>query len=135
MYQSTTQIRVRYAETDQMSVVYYGNYAQYFEVGRVEAIRQLGYSYKAMEEEGIILPVVEMHAKYLRSASYDELLTIITTIKEMPTKHEIVFDSEIYNDRKKLLTKATVHLYFVDKNNWKKTHMPKKLEEQLKKFF
>lgn len=135
MYQSTTQIRVRYAETDQMNVVYYGNYAQYFEVGRVEAIRQLGYSYKAMEEIGVILPVVEMHAKYLRSAFYDELLTIVTTIQEMPTKHEIIFDSEIFNENKKLLTKGTVHLYFVNKNNWKKTYMPKELEERLKAFF
>src|SRR3954453_5098202 len=76
MYVSTTQARVRYAETDQMGIVYYGNYAQYFEISRVENMRQLGYSYKEMEKEGVILPVVEMHIKYLRSAVYDDLLTI-----------------------------------------------------------
>ena len=84
MYQSTTQTRVRYAETDQMNVVYYGNYAQYFEIGRVESMRALGYTYKRMEDEGIILPVVELHTRYLRPATYDDLLTVKTTLREMP---------------------------------------------------
>ena len=78
MYVSETAARVRYAETDQMGIVYYGNYAQYFEIGRVESIRQLGYSYKQMEEDGVMLPVTELHIKFLRSACYDDLITIKT---------------------------------------------------------
>src|ERR1700761_2513306 len=99
MYESTTQVRVRYAETDQMNVVYYGNYAQYFEVGRVEAIRQLGFSYKDLEATGIIMPVVEFTAKYLRPARYDDLLTIRTTIQDWPAGHRIAFHQEVYNER------------------------------------
>ena len=135
MYQSTTQIRVRYAETDQMNVVYYGNYAQYFEVGRVEAIRQLGYSYKEMEDDGIILPVVEMHTRYLRSATYDDLLTVKTTIKDLPTGHEIVFHSEILNEQNKLLTVGEVHLFFLNRETKKRTRMPEKMMEKLQSFF
>jgi acyl-CoA thioester hydrolase len=100
MYESTTQIRVRYAETDQMNVVYYGNYAQYFEVGRVESIRQLGYTYKDMEHSGVIMPVVEMHVRYLRPATYDDLLTVKTTLREMPVDHSIEFFQEVFNDSK-----------------------------------
>lgn len=136
MYQSSTQIRVRYAETDQMGVVYYGNYLQYLEIGRVEAIRQLGFSYKTMEEEdNILLPVVEVKIKYLRSALYDEVLTIVTTLKEMPVAHEIVFYFEIFNERKKLLTTAEVRLFFLDKTTHKKTPVPQRLAEKLKPYF
>lgn len=135
MYQSKTQIRVRYAETDQMGVVYYGNYAQYFEVGRVEAIRQLGYSYKEMEAEGVVMPVVSMETKYMRSATYDELLTIETTIHTLPESFEIIFDVAIYNERGKVLTTGKVRLYFVDKSTWKKITIPAKLKEKLADFF
>ena len=135
MYQSETIIRVRYAETDQMGVVYYGNYAQYFEVGRVEAIRQLGYSYKQMEEEGIAMPVVAMETKYLRSALYDENLRIVTMIRELPTSHEIVFHTEIFNEKSKLLTTGKVRLYFMDKATWKKTVIPEKLKLKLAPFY
>ena len=76
MYEFNTQVRVRYAEADPMNVVYYGNYAQYFEVGRVESLRNLGISYKGIEDMGIMLPVVELNIKYLRPAKYDDLLTI-----------------------------------------------------------
>ena len=105
MYQFTTPIRVRYAETDQMGVVYYGNYAQYFEVGRVETIRSLGMSYKALEDMGVMLPVVEMNIKYLRPAHYDDVLNIQSTIKELPEKHIIEFHQEIYNEAGKLIIK------------------------------
>lgn len=135
MYQSETTIRVRYAETDQMGVVYYGNYAQYFEVGRVEAIRQLGYSYKKMEEEGFAMPVVAMETKYLRSAYYDELLTIVTTIRNLPAAHEIIFDCEIFNERKKLLTTGKIRLYFMDKLTWKKIAIPQTLKSRLEPFY
>src|ERR1700750_3469452 len=117
MYISEHQVRVRYAETDQMNVVYHGNYAQYFEVGRVEAIRQLGLSYKDLEASGIIMPVIEWTAKFLRPARYDDLLTIRTTLKEMPTSHRIEFIQEVYTESGKLLTASKVLLYFLRSSN------------------
>lgn len=135
MYSSDTQIRVRYAETDQMDVVYYGNYAQYFEVGRVEAIRQLGLSYKNMEADGIILPVVEFTAKYLRPAHYDDLLTIRTSIREMPVDHRVTFHQEVFNEQGKLLTVGKVLLYFLKKDTMGKTKMPADLESRLVPYF
>src|SRR4051812_45421219 len=114
MYETLTQLRVRYAETDQMNVVYYGNYAQYFEVGRVESIRSLGITYKDMEATGVIMPVVEMHVRYLRSAKYDDLLTIKTTLRELPADHKIEFFQEVYNETEKLLTSGRIVLYFLD---------------------
>src|ERR1700759_3350892 len=124
MFVSETTIRVRYAETDQMNVVYHGNYAQYFEVGRVEAIRQLGLSYKDLEASGIIMPVIEWTAKFVRPAHYDDLLTVRTTLKEMPANHRIEFLQEVYNEKGKLLTTGTVLLYFLKSANMEKTHMP-----------
>src|ERR1700761_4541875 len=108
MYTSETKMRVRYAETDQMNVVYHGNYAQYFEVGRVEAIRQLGFSYKDLEATGIILPVIEWTARFLRPARYDDLLTVRTTLKSWPADHRILFLQEVYNEDGKLLTTGSV---------------------------
>ncbi len=135
MYISETTARVRYAETDQMGIVYYGNYAQYFEIGRVESIRQLGYSYKEMEEDGVMLPVVEVHIKYLRSAVYDDLLTIRTTLRELPVDHKITFHSEVLNEKGKLLTTGMVTLYFLDTKTRKKREMPEKMKERLASFF
>ncbi|MEX6690506.1 thioesterase family protein [Danxiaibacter flavus] len=135
MYESITQVRVRYAETDQMNVVYYGNYAQYFEVGRVESIRQLGYTYKDMENEGVMMPVIELSIKYLRPATYDDLITIKTQIREMPVDHKIEFHQEVYNESGKMLTSGNVKLYFLETKTWKKTHMPPKLHEKLAPYF
>jgi acyl-CoA thioester hydrolase len=135
MYSSETKIRVRYAETDQMNVVYYGNYAQYFEVGRVESIRQLGFSYKDLESTGIIMPVVEMNVKYLRPARYDDLLTIRTTLREWPAEHRIRFHQEVFNEEGKLLTVGDVLLYFLRSANMEKTHMPKEMADRLQPFF
>ena len=135
MYQSSTQIRVRYAETDQMNVVYYGNYAQYFEVGRVESIRQLCYSYKDMEATGIIMPVVELQVRYLRPATYDDLLTVTTTIRELPQNHQIEFHQEVFNESGKLLTSGKVVLYFLQAATRQKTTMPDSLKEKLLPFF
>ncbi len=84
MYESTTQVRVRYGETDQMGYLYYGYYALYYEVGRAEAIRQLGFTYKELEDMGIVMPVAELNAKYLRPALYDNLITVKTILKELP---------------------------------------------------
>jgi acyl-CoA thioester hydrolase len=135
MYVATTQLRVRYAETDQMNVVYYGNYAQYFEVGRVEAIRQLGLSYKEMEQQGIHMPVVEMHIKYLRPAHYDDLITVQTTVRELPTAHKIEFYQEVFNEQKKLLTAGTVLLYFIDSKTGRRALAPEALKEKLAEYF
>ena len=135
MFISETQLRVRYAETDQMNVVYYGNYAQYFEVGRTESIRQLGFTYKDMEAMGVIMPVVEMHCRYLRTAHYDDLLTVKTTLKELPADHKIEFHQEVFNENKKLLTVGRVVLYFVTATGMQKTTMPVQLYDKLKPFF
>lgn len=124
MYISETTIRVRYADTDQMSVVYYGNYATYFEVGRTESIRQLGFTYKDLEAKGIMMPVVELHAKFLRPAKYDDLLTIRTTLRELPTDHKMEFHTEILNENKKLLCTGRVVLFFLNISDQKRAKMP-----------
>jgi acyl-CoA thioester hydrolase len=135
MYESTTQLRVRYAETDQMNVVYYGNYAQYFEVGRVESIRQLGFTYKDIEESGLIMPVVEFHTRYLRPATYDELLTIKTQVRELPVSYRIEFFQDVYNEQHRLLAAGRVILYFLEKGTWKKTSIPTPLQTALAAYF
>jgi acyl-CoA thioester hydrolase len=135
MFVTETHIRVRYAETDQMNVVYYGNYAQYFEVARAESIRNLGFTYKEMEAEGVMMPVVEMQTKYLRPAHYDDLLTIKTIMREMPIDHKIRFEHEVYNQEKKLLTLGKVVLYFVKMGSFEKTVMPGSLHSLLQTFF
>lgn len=108
-----TQFRVRYSETDQMRVVYHGNYAQYFEVGRVEWLRNIGISYKWMEENGIMLPVVSLTMNYKKPARYDELLTLKTILKKQTTV-KIEFDYELYNEGGELLTTGNSILVFVD---------------------
>ncbi|TDH29215.1 acyl-CoA thioesterase [Segetibacter sp. 3557_3] len=135
MFESTCQLRVRYAETDQMNIVYYGNYAQYFEVGRVESIRQLGFTYKDMEAMGVIMPVVELQTKYVRPAYYDDLLTVKTTLREMPLDHRIEFHQEVYNESGKLLTTGRVVLYFIRADNKAKTVMPEALRDKLVTYF
>ena len=134
MYNSETTIRVRYAETDQMGFVYYGNYLQYYEVGRVEALRQLGTSYKTMEDEGIILPVYTCNVKYLKSAVYDDLLLIKTSIKEIP-KVRISFDYEIYNQHNELLNTGNTMLVFVSKLTNRPCLAPKTFLEKISNYF
>jgi len=135
MFESCTQIRVRYAETDQMNIVYHGNYAQYFEVGRAESIRQLGFTYRDMEESGVIMPIVELHNKFIRPAHYDDLLTIKTILKELPVDHRIEFHQEVYNESGKLLTIGRVVLYFLNVKTKDKTILPEILLNKLKPFF
>jgi acyl-CoA thioester hydrolase len=135
MFVTETHIRVRYAETDQMNVVYYGNYAQYFEVARAESIRNLGFTYRELEATGIIMPVVEMQTKFLRPAHYDDLLTIKTILRELPTDHKIIFEHEVFNAEKKLLTLGKVVLYFVKMGNFEKTSMPAAMRNILISFF
>jgi acyl-CoA thioester hydrolase len=130
-----TLIRVRYAETDQMNVVYYGNYAQYFEVARAESIRNLGLTYKEMEAAGVMMPVVDMQTKFLRPAHYDDLLTIKTIMRELPVDHRILFEHEVFNQEKKLLTLGKVTLYFVKIGTFERTVMPETMRVLLKPFF
>ena len=108
-----TQIRVRYSETDQMRVVYHGNYAQYFEIGRVEWLRNKGITYKWMEENGIMLPVVSLTMSYKKPARYDDLLTLKTKLKNRSSV-KIEFDYELYNEADELLTIGNSILVFVD---------------------
>src|SRR5690606_7622792 len=122
--------RVRYGETDQMGVVYYGNYAQYFEMGRTEWLRKFGLSYKWMEDNGIMLPVVDLSVKYIKSATYDDVLTVVTQLKKIPTI-KIEFEYEIYNERKELLTKGTTTLVFIDKETKKIVTAPEYLLKKL----
>ena len=105
--------RVRYVETDQMGIVYHGNYAQYLELGRIEWLRDLGISYKSMEENGVQLPVISLQLKYVKSAKYDDLLTVETTLKKKPLVR-IEFEYKIYNENKDLLVEAETTLVFMD---------------------
>lgn len=123
-------VRVRYAETDQMGVVYHGNYAQYFEMGRVEWLRNLGVSYKWMEDNGIMLPVVSLQMNYKKPARYDDLLTVKTTLKNL-TSVKIEFDYEIYNEKNELLTTAYSMLVFVDMKTGRPTVAPNYISEKV----
>ncbi len=134
MFKHETKIRVRYGETDQMGYVYYGNYALYYEIGRVEAIRSLGYSYRQMEEEGIIMPVKKMETTYLRPVFYDQLITVRTLIQQMPDR-DIVFRAELYNEDEQLVNVGIITLVFFDPVEKKTTSVPAYLEEKLKNYF
>ena len=133
MFLHQTKIRVRYAETDKMGYVYYGNYATYFEVARVEALRSLGVNYKEMEESGIMLPVLSYSTKFYKPAFYDEELTIKLFIKEMP-KARIHFFFETYNTNDIKINEAEVILVFVDMQKNKPCSAPQNLINQLKSF-
>jgi acyl-CoA thioester hydrolase len=127
------KVRVRYAETDQMAVVYHGNYAQYFEMGRVEWLRNLGLSYKWMEENGIMLPVVSLTMNYKKPARYDDLIRVKTIFKSQ-TSVKIEFDYEIFNETDELLTTGTSMLVFVDMKTGRPTLPPKYVSEKLLAF-
>jgi acyl-CoA thioester hydrolase len=134
MYISETNVRVRYAETDRMGYVYYGNYTQYYEVGRVEALRQLGTSYKEMEDSGIMLPVYTCELKYHKPAMYDDLLLIKTTIKQMPTV-KISFEYEIYNEKSELLNTGSTTLVFINTATNKPCLAPQRFIDKIQQFF
>lgn len=135
MFTSKTQIRIHYALTDQMGLVYYGNYAQFYEIGRTESLRSLGLTYKEIEATGIIMPVTEMHTRFLRPALYDDLLTVVTMVKEMPLHSKIVFHSEIFNEKNELLNVGEVTLYFLNAKTMKRSDMPEKIKEKLIDYF
>ena len=130
MYQFSVKLRVRYAETDQMGYCYYGNYAQYYEVARVETLKSLGISYKKLEDKGVLLPVSDFSIKYILPALYDQELTIRCTFKEL-TDYKIKFDYQTYNDESKLLNFGNTTLVFVDKETKKPVNCPKPIKDLL----
>ncbi len=135
MYLAKTEIRVRYGETDQMGYLYYGNYALYYEVGRTDAIRKLGLTYKEMEQTGILMPVASLKVDYLRPVLYDDLITVHTIIKEMPQSSKIEFHSELYNESGKLVNKGITTLVFYNQDEKKTVNMPEKLGQLLAPYF
>ncbi len=135
MYTHETQTRVRYGETDQMGYLYYGNYALYYEVGRAEMIRDLGLSYKEMESKlGVMMPVMSLQMRFVRPALYDELVTIRTTLRELPTS-TITFHMELFNEKKKLLNGGLVKLCFVEMATNRTVAPPQYLIDKLQPFF
>ncbi len=127
--------RVRYGETDQMGYLYYGHYAQYYEIGRAEMIRSLGLSYRAMEEKhGVLMPVMSLQCRYVRPALYDELITIRSTLRHLPQK-TITFHMELFNEKGKLVNGGSVKLCFVDAKTNKSIDTPPYLLEKLKPYF
>lgn len=134
MYSHSTKIRVRYGETDQMGYMYYGNYAQYYEVGRVEMLRSLGMSYSSMEADGIMMPVLELKCKYIKPALYDQEITVKTIIKTLPGVR-IFFEYELYNEKDELINIGATTLVFVDMKKNKPTNPPENFMEKLSVFF
>ncbi len=134
MYRSETKLRVRYGETDQMGYAYYGNYAEYYEVGRVEALRQLGLTYKKLEEEGILLPVYEFNIKYFKPAYYDDELNLVTIVSELPGTR-FRFSYEMFNAKKEKLNEGQVTLVFIDKRTGKPCVAPGYVLEKIRKYF
>ncbi len=134
MFISEIQVRVRYAETDQMGYVYYGNYATYFEVARVEALRALGFSYKKIEDSGVMLPVMNFSIDYLKPAYYDDLLVIKTTIRELPTAR-IRFEYETYNEKDVLINRAATTLVFIKKSTNRPCPAPEDFLQAISKYF
>lgn len=130
MHEYSTKIRVRYAETDQMGVVYHGNYAQYLEIGRVEWLRSLGVSYRDMEDSGIMLPVVSLNINYKKPAIYDDLLKVRTKLVKLPSV-SISFDYEIFNANPELIVSANTVLVFVDMKSKRPIKCPQYLLDKL----
>ncbi len=134
MITNETQIRVRYGETDRMGYVYYGNYLLYYEVGRTEMIRQLGLTYRQLEDNGTLLPVHSVQIKYIAPATYDDLLTIRTTLSEYPGA-SITFEYEVINSAGKTINTGEVKLVFVDVKTNRPTRAPKYFLDLVDPFF
>lgn len=135
MIKAETKIRVRYGETDQMGYAYYGIYAQYYEVGRVEAMRMLGFSYKEVEVRGILMPVIDFTINYKKPAYYDDEITVVTYLKERPKSIRIPFDYECYNAKGELLNTGKVTLVCIDKVTNKLCPMPDWFQKAFVPFF
>lgn len=135
MFITETKIRIHYALTDQMGVVYHGHYAQFYEIGRAEAIRTVGYTYKDIEALAVIMPVVDIHSRFLKPAKYDDLITVKTILKELPTNHKVIFHSEIYNEQDELINTGDVTLFFMNTVTMKRCDMPPELRTKVAHFF
>src|SRR5204863_10012245 len=134
MYVTEIKIRVRYGETDRMGYVYYGNYATYFEVARVEALRNLGFSYRLLEDRGILLPVMNYSIRYFKPAFYDDLLLIKTVIKEMPMAR-IHFTYEMFNENVEWINEADTTLVFINRATNRPCPAPQDFLQAIGKFF
>ena len=126
------EIRIRYGETDQMGHVYHGNYAQYLEMGRLELLRKPGVSYKKMEEEGVMLPVISLNLNFKKSAYYDDVVNVKTQLKKIPSVR-IEFDYEITNQQGEILTTANTVLVFVNMKTGRPMKCPDYLLDKLQK--
>ena len=135
MIRTETRIRVRYGETDRMGYVYYGIYAQYYEVGRVEAMRKLGFSYRDVEDRGILMPVVDFSIQYRKPAFYDDEITVVTALKQRPGPVRLVFDYACNNAGGELLNSGRVTLACIDKLSGKMCRLPDWFEEALDRHF
>ena len=134
MYTAEIQVRVRYAETDRMGYVYYGNYATYFEVARVEALRNLGFSYRLLEDRGILLPVMNYSVRYFKPAYYDDLLLIKTVIRKKPMA-SIHFSYEVFNEKDERINEAETTLVFINRETNRPCPAPADFLEAIGKFF
>jgi acyl-CoA thioester hydrolase len=134
MFQHAVKIRVRYGETDQMGYMYYGNYAEFYEVGRVEMLRSLGLTYSGMEESGIKMPVLELSCKYLKPALYDEEITVNVIMDKMPGVR-IHFRYELFNEKKELINTGETSLVFINMKTNRPCKPSQDFIEKLKPFF
>lgn len=135
MYSHDTKIRVCYADVDQMGFVYYGNYLRFYEIARGESMRALGLSYRKMEEQGVMMPVVKAELNYKKPAHYDEIITVRTLIKQMPQGARMDFHYEVYNEESQLLNHGFSQLAFVKKEGSVPCRCPEYLAELLKPYF
>ena len=130
MFTQSTSFRIRYGETDQMGVVYHGNYAQFFEIGRIDWLRDFGISYKNMEENNVMLPVVNLQCKFIKPAEFDDKITVKTSLRKIPTV-KIEFEYEIYNQKNELLTTGSTMLAFINMKTNKPMRCPDYILEKL----
>ncbi|TYP72286.1 acyl-CoA thioesterase [Aquimarina intermedia] len=131
---SKSTLKVRYSETDQMGVVHHSNYAKYLEIARIDWISQLGFSYKSMEDDGVMLPVFTLAFKFKKSAFFDDVLTVKTILKKIPT-FRIQFEYQIYNQKEELLTTASTDLVFVDAKTRKPMLCPQPILDKISELF
>ncbi len=134
MFVFENHLRVRYAETDQMGYMYYGNYAAFYEVARTEMLRSTGISYKELEEMGVMLPVLELNCRYLKPARYDELITIKTKIRVKPSIR-LKFEHELFNEAGELINTGSAELVFVDIVKNKPCLPPAIFQEKMSAYF
>lgn len=130
MIENNTSFKIRYAETDQMGYAHHGNYAQYFEIGRLELLHELGISYKKMEEEGLILPVYSINTRFIQPAKFDDTVRLRTILKEIPTAR-ITFEYEIYNSENKKISTGETVLVFVDTKKNRPIKIPQNLLKKI----